>query len=205
MHPINKNTLAKLGFGILVVVLSMFGSASAYGQSLWGGFTPAQKQLAIAGFTDCYRSQSSDKKAYAGRDLAAAVRLVDGATKSGDVSLPSLIIQSVQRAPNVKPDPHGEHWNGRTGFHSGLWWRGIEDGERQAYVQGVIWCSQVPKVSLQISDTSRQEVVSKLNDWYVISDDDWKDPHSNARVDVPVISALKKIEVLHIKGATAKE
>lgn len=205
MHPINKNTLAKLEFGILVVAFSMFGSAFAYGQNPWVGFTPAQKQLAIAGFTDCYRLQSSDKRAYAGRDLAAVVRLVDGAIRSGDVSLPSLIIQSVQRAPNVNADPHGEHWSGPTGFHSGLWWRGIQDGERQAYVQGVVWCSQAPGLSVHISDSSSQTIVSKLNDWYVISDDDWKDPRSNARVDVPVISALQKIEVIHIKENAAKQ
>lgn len=204
MHPINKNTLVKLGFGILVVVLTMCGSDLAYGQSPWLGYTPAQKQLAVAGFTDCYRSQSSDKRAYAGRNLAEAVHLIDAAAKSGDVSLPSLIIQSIQKAPIVKPDPHGEHWNGPTGFHSGLWWRGIEDSERQAYVQGIVWCSQAPGVSVQISDTSSQAIVSKLNVWYVIMDDDWKDPRSNARVDVPVISALQKVEVLHIKGVTAK-
>lgn len=204
MHPTNKNTLVKLGFGILTVVLAVLGSDSAYCQSPWMGYTPAQKQLAVAGFTDCYRSQSSDKKAYAGRNLAATVRLIDAAAKSGDLPLPSLIIQSIQKAPVVKPDPHGEHWSGPTGFHSGLWWRGIEDGERQAYVQGIVWCSQAPQVSAQMSDTSSQAVVSKLNDWYVISDDDWKDPRSNARVDVPVISALQKIEILHIKGAAAK-
>lgn len=204
MHPINKNTLAKLGFGVLVVVLTMLGSDLAYGQSPWLGYTPAQKQLAVAGFTDCYRSQSSDKRAYGERNLSAAVHLIDAAAKSGDVSLASLILQSIQKAPIVKPDPHGEHWSGPTGFHSGLWWRGIEDDARQAYVQGVVWCSQAPKVSVQISDTSSHAIVSKLNDWYVIMDDDWKDPRSNARVDVPVISALQKVEVLHIKGVTAK-
>ena len=204
MCLMNRNTLAKLRLG-LVVMLCLIGSNFAYGQSPWLGYTPAQKQLVIAGFTDCYRSQSSDKRAYAGRDLAGAVRLVDAATNSGNLSLPSLIIQSVQKAPKSKTDPHGEYWSGSTGFHSGLWWRGIKDGERKAYVQGIVWCSQAPRVSAQIPDTPSQVIVSELNDWYVVSDDDWKDPRSNARVDVPVISVLEKIGILNVKRATAKQ
>ena len=206
MRLINRNvflydTLALVTF---VSLLSAFGSGIAYGQGPWDGYTPAEKQLAIAGFTDCYRSQSSNKYAFASSNLDVAVRLVDESPKSNGLPFASLILQALQKAPVAKADPHAEHWNGPTGFHSGLWWRGVESGDRQAYVQGVVWCTQAPGVSARMAETSSQTIVAKLNDWYVITDDDWKDPRSNARVDVPVVSALQKIEVLHIKGVTAK-
>jgi hypothetical protein len=206
MHLINRtiSMYGTLGLITFVLLLSAFGSGVAYGQSPWDGYTPAAKQLAIAGFTDCYRSQSSSKKVFVNTSPASTVRLVDESAKSDGVPFASLILRALENAPAIKPDPHGEHFDGPTGFHSGLWWRGVENSERAAYVQGIVWCTQAPGVSARMTDISSEAIVTKLNDWYVVTDDDWKDPRSNGRVDVPVISALQKIEVLNFTGAKAK-
>jgi hypothetical protein len=195
---------SKLRLIAFTLMLAAFGSAVAYGQRPWDGYTPAAKQLAIAGFTDCYRSQSSSKKAFMNTNIGSTVSLIDGTAKSDGVAFASLILRALEKAPAAEPDPHGEHFDGSTGFHSGLWWRGVENGERVAYVQGIVWCTQAPGVSVRMRDISTEATVKKLNDWYVVDDDDWKDPRSNARVDVSVISALQKLEVLNFPGAKTK-
>lgn len=206
MRRINRSFYIYETLTLLVLLLSFsaFGSEAGYAQNLWSSYTSGEKQLAIAGFADCVRTQSSSKSAFANTDLVSVVRFVDDTAKSSDLPFANLILEALQKAPVAKPDPHAEHWSGPTGFHSGLWWRGVEDGERLAYVQGIVWCTQASGISARVADTSSQATVAKLNNWYVITDDDWKDPRSNARVDVPVISALQKIEVLHIKGAKPK-
>ncbi len=206
MRLINRtiSIYGMLGLVTFVLLLNVFGGGVAYGQSPWNGYTPAEKQLAIAGFTDCYRSQSSNHNAFANTNLVSAIRLIDESAKSDGLPFASVILRSLEKSPVAKPDPHGEHWDGPTGFHTGLWWRGVENSERGAYVQGVVWCIQAPGVSARMTGTSSEAIVTKLNDWYVVTDDDWKDPRSNARVDVSVISALQKIEVLRVRGATKK-
>jgi hypothetical protein len=212
MHPINKHRLvckapATIAFILLVVWCALGSTATASDRDIWKNYTPEQKQLAIAGFTDCYRSVSANKEAFTKTDMVTAVRLVDEASSgAGEASFGSLILQSVKKAPVAKPDAHAEHWEGPTGFHTGLWWRGIEDPERQAYLQGVFWCTEVSNgIATVASQESVQQAVAKLNDWYVISDDGWKDPRSNARVDASAISALQRVEILRIKKVTTKQ
>ena len=206
MHLTNKaiSIYSTLRFIALALLLVALGSAVADGQGPWDGYTTAAKQLAVAGFTDCYRSQSSKKKAFMNTNLGSTVSLIDGSEKSDGAPFASLIMQALEKAPAAEPDPHGEHYDGPTGFHSGLWWRGVGNNERAAYVQGIVWCTQAPGVSVRMRDISTEAIVQKLNDWYVVNDDDWKDPRSNARVDVPVISALQKMEVLNFKGTRTK-
>jgi hypothetical protein len=211
MHLINKHRLVCKAFATITVVLLLAqctrGNAAVTDRAAWQHYTPEQKQLVIAGFTDCYRSASANREAFAKSDSASAVRFVDEASGSAE-ELPfgTLILQSIKKAPIVKPDVRAEHWAGPTGFHSGLWWRGIEDPERQAYLQGVFWCTDVLNGTAIIAPQETvQRAMVKLNDWYVISDDDWKDPRSNARVDVAVISALQRVEVLNIKKTTTKQ
>jgi hypothetical protein len=137
-------------------------------------------------------------------NLSSTVSFIDGSAKSDGVPFASLILRALEKAPAAEPDPHGEHYDGPTGFHSGLWWRGVGNSERGVYVQGIVWCTQAPGVSARMRDISTEAIVKKLNDWYVVNDDDWKDHRSNARVDVPVISALQKMEVLKFTAAKAK-
>jgi hypothetical protein len=190
-------------FALAFAVYSAESNTSDSDQDIWRGYTAEQKQLAIAGFADCYRTASPNNGAFAQSDLVATVRIVDERASSAREDLfGNLILQSITRAPVVKPDVHSEHWEGATGFHSGLWWRGIDERDRQAYLQGVFWCTQSTNtITISGSQQSVQQAVSKLNDWYVISDDDWKDPRSNARVDVSVVSALQKTEILRIRKA----
>jgi hypothetical protein len=210
MRLINRNLTVNYAFVLMALVLAPTGSTvgstpPASDRGAWQHYTPEQKQLAIAGFADCYRSASSNKNAFAKGDTVSTVRLVDETSKDDGPSFPSLILQALKKAPVVKPDPHAEHWNGPTGFHSGLWWRGIDNSDREAYVQGAYWYTQVSGASAVVIGTmSVQATVQKLDSWYVITDDNWENPLSNARVDVPVISALQQIGVLRIKRATAK-
>jgi hypothetical protein len=211
MHPINRNhffaeIIAVIAFA-LMLAQSAIGSVPTSDREVWKGYSQEQKQLAIAGFADCYRSASGEKEVFALTDLVATGHLVDVALSHAEENqFGSLILQSLKNAPTVKPDVHAEHWNGPTGFHSGLWWRGIEDRDRQAYVQGVVWCAKVLNtVTISTPVLSVQQVVEKLNGWYVISDDDWSDPRSNARVDVSAIGAMQRLEILRIKRAAGKK
>lgn len=210
MRPISEILFRhKAFFGICVATLLVsfaVASAAISARDIWMGYTPEQKELAIAGFTDCYRSASSSEKAFARTNMAAAARIIDETSgKTDEPPFATVILRSIRKAPTVKPDAHGEHWEGPTGFHSGLWWRGINNPDRRAYVQGAFWCAQVLGVdTISAPKEEVEQAVTKLNDWYVISDEDWKDPRSNARVDISVISALQKIEILHISKTPAK-
>ena len=176
------------------------GNATGTDFKLWSGFAVEQRQMAIAGFADCYRIASSNKDAFARTDLVATLRLVnEAANQKGDDQFGTIILRSIAKAPVAKSDSHAEHWDGPTGFHTGLWWRGIYDQDRQAYVQGVLWCAESSRTaSIVAADKSTQQTVSKLNEWYVVSDEDWKDPQSNTRADVPVITALQRVGLLRI-------
>lgn len=110
------------------------------------------------------------------------------------------MLTAMKEVVPAAPDTHAEHGS----VDDGMLWRGLIDQEKQAYVQGVFWCAQISGGKAAIPQQSIQQVVQKLNDWYVVSDDDWKDPRSNARVDVPVISALQQIGVLHLVKTPAK-
>jgi hypothetical protein len=209
MHPINRHHFVPKAFAMIALMLSLAqcatGEGTTFDRDIWRRYTPDQKKLALAGFTDCYRSVLPNKGAFARSDVFAAIRLIDEAShKDENLSFGSLILQSVKQAPSVKPDTHAEHWEGPTGFHSGLWWRGIENPDREAYVQGAFWCVQVINAAEIVnSHEPILQAVERLNNWYVISDDDWKDPRSNARVDVSVISALERVGVLRIKKTKA--
>jgi len=205
MHPINKNrffanVVALIAFA-LMLAQSALGNTSTSDRGVWQGYSQEQKQLVVAGFADCYRSVSGEKEAFALSDLIAAGHLVDEAlSRAEENQFGEIVLQSLKNAPIVKPDAHAEHWNGPTGFHSGLWWRGIENRDRQSYVQGVMWCAKVLNTAtISVPGISVQQIIERLNEWYVISDDDWKDSRSNARVDVSIISALQRIGVLHTK------
>jgi hypothetical protein len=160
--------------------------------------------MLIAGFVHCYRSASSHKDAFTQSDDTAAIRMIDKTIKGGkDTPLGNLILQALNTAPNAKPDVHAEHWSGPYGFASGLWWRQISDQDRQAYVQGVFWCTEeVDYVKVITHSNSVQLAVKQLNDWYVISDEDWKDPRSNAHVDVPVVLAMQTTGIISIMQPT---
>lgn len=110
------------------------------------------------------------------------------------------MLKAMKDVPPAAPDSHAEHGS----VSDGMLWRGLIDQEKQAYVQGVFWCAQIANGKATISPQSIQQIVQKLNDWYVVSDDDWKDPRSNARVDVPVISALQQIGALKLNKTPTK-
>jgi len=168
--------------------------------NVWHTYSTEQQRLIIAGFADCYRTSPSRKDAFEQSDYVAVIRMVNEAVNSRkQSSLGKLILESLMSARRAKPDVHAEHWSGPYGFDSGLWWRQISDQNRQAYVQGVFWCAEeVDNIKVIAPDKSVQFAVKQLNDWYVISDEDWKDPRSNARVDVPVVLAMQTSGIISI-------
>lgn len=187
---------------MLLVSLRAFGAVGTVDRDTWKGYTAEQKELAIAGFLHCYRTASSHDSAFAQTNVATVIRIVNETQEAESTTFGSLIFQALKKAPNAKPDVHAEHWSGAYGFSTGLWWRGLEKPGREAYVQGVFWCAETAaNVSVTMPGQSVPEAVHKLNDWYVVSDDDWKDPRSNARVDVPVAVAMQRTGIVSIRPA----
>ena len=189
---------------LIIIILSapsLVCGEAIVDSAIWRGYSNEQKQLAVLGFTDCYRSLSDNLNIFIDCDLKEAIRLVDDSLNHEDKeSLKNLILRSVKAAPTIKPNEQEERWEGPSGFHSGLWWRGIDDKKRQAYIQGVFWCAQNNRlIDIANPKKSIRQVVEALNEWYVVSDDEWKDPRVNKRVDISVITALDKVHLLRIK------
>lgn len=205
MRQINHTFIALKVVLLTIIILS--ASSLVYGQAtadttVWRGYSVEQKQLAVLGFTDCYRSASVNSKMFIDRDIQEVLRLIDNSiNRDNKNSLKNIIINSVKKAPSIKVNEQGERWEGPVGFHSGLWWRGIDDKKRQAYIQGVYWFAENNHLLVITSPKkSIRQVVEALNEWYIVSDDEWKDPRSNERVDLSVISALDKTHLLQIKN-----
>ena len=207
MRQINRNHLSGYCFlwatiFMLLVPLRAIAAVGAVDRDAWKGYTQEQKGVAIAGFLHCYRSASSQNHAFAQTDVASVIRIVDETGEAKGTALGSLILQALRKAPNAKPDVHAEHWSGPYGFSTGLLWRGLENPDREAYVQGVFWCAETaPATTVSLTEKSVGAAVKTLDDWYVVSDDDWKDPRSNARVDVPVAVAMQRAGILSIRPA----
>ena len=193
-------------FFVLVTLLVWFVPHIAHGQNsdrgsdVWRSLSTAQKRYAFFGFIDCHKRSFPPTNAIRynadDRTFKQADELADKSAKS----MGEIMLDAMTEVPPADPDTHAEHGS----VDDGMLWRGLIDQEKQAYVQGVFWCAQISNGKATIPQQSIQPVVQKLNDWYVVSDDDWKDPRSNARVDVPVISALQQIGVLHLLKTPAK-
>lgn len=167
---------------------------------VWRTFSSAQKMYAFWGFVGCYKlsvlrpsvnSYNVDDRTYKRTD-----ELVNKSAKP----MGQIMVDAMKEVQPATPNVHAEHGS----RDDGMLWRGLMDGERLAYVQGVVWCVHVSKGNAIISRQPIQKIIKNVTDWYVIADDDWKDPRSNARVDVPVISALQNIGLLRIKNAVVK-
>lgn len=179
-----------------------FGVSGTAGRDTWKGYTPEQKELAIAGFLHCYRAASSHYNAFERTNVAGVTRILDETEGAKGGAFGGLILQALKDAPSRNPDLHAEHWSGPYGFSTGLWWRGLENPDRQAYVQGVFWCVEAaPAHSVTNLGGSVPDAVNKLNNWYVVTDDDWKNPRSNQRVDVPVVVAMERTGIVSIRPA----
>ena len=204
MRQINRKLFISQMLTVLFIMVLIprctFATDGGANRSIWAGYSAEQKKLAIAGFVHCFRTSPPNPNAFAQSDDSAVIRKIGhdlGSEKA--VLIGSAILQALKSAPHSKPDIHAEHWSGPYGFASGLWWRGLDDGDRQAYVQGAFWCAAIPdSATISTTGISVVQAVNTLNDWYVISDDDWKDPRSNARVDVPVVVAMQRAGILSI-------
>jgi len=202
MHQINSTSKA---FVVLVALLLWFMPRTAHGQTsardsdVWRSFSSAQKRYAFFGFIDCRKREYPPTKTIRYNADDRTYKRVDELADKRTNPMGQLMLGAMKEVPPAQADVHAEHGS----VDDGMLWRGLLDQEKQAYVQGVFWCAQISNADMTISQQSIQQVVQKLNDWYVVTDDDWKDPRSNARVDVPVISALQK-EVIKFAAAKAK-
>jgi hypothetical protein len=178
------------------------------GINTWKGYSTEQKTQSLVGFVHCYRTALSSKNAFAQTDLETVIRIVDAAlTENKDQSaIGDLILDALKKAPRAKPDKYAEHWQGPYGFTDGMWWRGADDRNRQAYVQGAFWCAETASGrAIGVFEKSVPATVQKLNDWYLVSDEDWKDPRSGKRADVSVLSAMQQVGIIskvHAEAAT---
>ncbi len=197
MRRISKVFLSFILFATLACLVLPHG---AYGESsnhdTWKNFSVAQKRYALFGFIDCHRLLSphanasmynADERVYGEVDMLAAV--------NSDTSMGKLILDAMGKTPAAAPDSHAEHGS----VDDGMLWRGLIEREKEAYVQGVLWCAETaPATTVSLLQKSASGAVKTLDDWYVVSDDDWKDPRSNARVDVPVVVAMQRAGILSI-------
>lgn len=202
MRRINSGYFAGQCFAIAAFLLVLscwsFGSTGGTGMSAWKEYSVEQQTQSIVGFIHCYRTGLSDKNAFAQTDLGTVVRMVDGTlTETKDQSIGDLILDALKKAPHAKPNKYAEHWEGPYGFTDGMWWRGADNQNRQAYVQGVFWYAESASGNkITVSEKSVPATVRKLNDWYLVSDEDWKDPRSGKRADVPVVSAMQELGII---------
>jgi hypothetical protein len=191
----------------LSVLLSCCSFGAVGGITAWKEYSAAQKTQSVVGFIHCYRTLLSNKEAFAQADISVVTRAIDAAlTNNRDKNIGTSILEALRNAPHAKPDKYAEHWDGAYGFNDGMWWRGVDDEDREAYVQGVFWCAETPAgKAVALSEKSVTAAVQKLNDWYLVSDDEWKDPRSAKRADVAVLSAMRRIGILskkHVERGT---
>lgn len=190
-------------FILFAVLASWMLPHIAYGESsnrdIWKGFSVEQKRYALFGFIDCHRllfpranasMYNADERVYGEVDKLAA--------DNSDAPMGKLILDAMGKTPAAAPDSHAEHGS----VDDGMLWRGLIEREKEAYVQGVFWCAETaPATTVSLPQKSASGAVKTLDDWYVVSDDDWKDPRSNARVDVPVAVAMERTGILSIRPA----
>ena len=123
------------------------------------------------------------------------------AVDNGDTPMGRLILDAMRKTPAAAPDRHAEHGS----VDDGMLWRGLIEPEKEAYVRGAFWCAETaPATTVSLTEKSVGAAVKTLDDWYVVSDDDWKDPRSNARVDVPVAVAMQRAGILSIRPARSR-
>lgn len=188
-----------------IILLSCWSTGSSSPViNAWSEYSSEQKTQSIVGFIHCYRTALSSKNAFAQADITVAVRMVDAALPESKEAIGNLILEALKKASRVKAEKYAEHWGEPYGFNDGMWWRGANDQNRQAYVQGVFWCAETASgKTIGVSDKSVTAAVQKLNVWYLVSDEDWKDPRSGNRADVPVVSAMQKAEIISTVHAEA--
>lgn len=202
MRRINSNHFACQSLRIVTFIILLsgwsFGSVGSPDITAWKKYSTEQKTQSIVGFIHCYRTALSSKNAFAQTDITATIRMIDAAlAESKDEEIGNLIFEALKKAPRATTDKYAEHWDGPYGFNDGMWWRGADDQDRQAYVQGVFWCAETASgKTIGLSEKSVPAAVQKLNDWYLISDEDWKDPRSGKRADDSVLSAMRQAEII---------
>jgi hypothetical protein len=210
MRQIDKNVIAQQILWIVVLALSLpwhaFADAGANDRDVWNGYSASQKKVSIAGFVHGYRAGVSRNDAFAQTDTTAAVQTVDqSATGGTGRMLGKLILEALKKAPSREPDAHADRKNRPYENATGTWWRGAKDKERRAYVQGVFWSAEIaPRVVVRVPEKSVDETVKKLNGWYQVWDEDWKDPRSDQRVNVAVLVAMQQTGIISIKKARAR-
>lgn len=211
MPQINRSSFSQRHFATVILLTlascRSFGNTRNVDVDAWIKFSTGQKSQSLVGFIHCYRTALPSKDAFGRTDIGTVIHIVDAAlAQNEDQPIGDLILQALKRAPHAKVDTYAEHWQGIYGFNDGMWWRGADDKERQAYLQGVLWCAETaPGKSISVTTKSVPAMIQKLDDWYLISDEDWKDPRSNKRADVPVFSAMEEMGIiLHIQSNADK-
>lgn len=206
MHRILKKSIRHEAHLAVLFAFLAYGfvpaPAQAHDVKVWSHYSQAQRRQAVAGFVHCYRMESSNKVAFANIDVPAVVQNIDRTALGASSKIANVILRALKDAPAVKLDIHAEHWDGPYGFATGMWWRGLDDHDRDAYVQGVFWCAETSvNIVVSVPEKSVRNAVNRLNDWYVVSDDDWKDPRSTERVDVPVVEAMQLNGLVIVQGS----
>ena len=196
------NVLHRIIWGALIAFSLSFSATSAdasgRGATIWNDYSAAQKALSLMGFLQCYTLVSSDENAFERVDTAAALRIVTEATKTDSaISVGDIMLDALNRAPRYKSEVSGEHWDGPYGFATGLWWRALFDEERGAYFQGVLWCAESNSDKVTVL---QQDAIDKLNSWYLISDEDWKDPRTGVRADVAVMEVMQQLQIVRLNA-----
>jgi len=169
------------------------GTRNASPYKEWSNYSLDDKRYATFGFIDCeekLKMGSSQKTLVASNNVYSEVdRLI--ARNTGE-RIGTLILRAMRVAPREHMDASAQVGS----QDDGMLWRGLLQGEKAAYITGVFWCHDLTSVkSFYVGNTNVISTVNALDAWYVVSDDEWKDPRSDARVDIPIIDAIKRARV----------
>jgi hypothetical protein len=198
----NTSTLFFLFAALVFWIMphSAHGESSKSDHDIWKTFSLGQKRYALFGFIDCHKRLFQPPNATRYNADDRTFRRVDELSEKSTKPMGELILEAMKGISPAPPDVHAEHGS----VDDGMLWRGLIEQEKQAYVQGVFWCAvNIPATKIRPVGKSVGTAVKALDDWYVVSDDDWKDPRSNTRVNVPGIVAMQRTEIISIKRTKA--
>lgn len=120
-----------------IMPITAHGEGSNSDRDTWKSFSLGQKRYALFGFIDCHKRLFPPPNATRydadDRTFSRVGELAEKSTKP----MGELILEAMKEIPPAGPDVHAEHGD----VDDGMLWRGLSEPEKQAYVQGVFWCT----------------------------------------------------------------
>jgi hypothetical protein len=189
----------RIALAVFLVLMPSIAAAKPYdikdeSVGIWRGLSDDEKHAVLSGYIDCTRSQNPPVAVLWGNSEVERIdKALDAATGM------SAVLYSLRNdRTRVAPNPNAEHFSGKYGFHTGMWWRELEPKEKVAYLRGVEWCSVsfgAPGAAA-FTRVDPAEIVAAMDKWYVVEDEEARLPLTNQRADIPIMVALMRSHML---------